>query len=457
MLLCSEIEKEKTFWIKLAQELSFSHEIESLKNNEPIHKKSKILSLYPFLDPNGLLRVGGRLNKASIYYDAKHQIIIPKESRIAKMIINDAHEVTKHRGTQLTMTNTRNQYWIIDTRKTVRNQIHKCVTCHRYSEKMQQQLMGTLPQARVNMSRAFLHSGVDYAGPIEVLTMRKPGKRQVTKGYVAIFVCLCTKAMHLEIVSKLTSEAFLAAFTRFSSRRGLPSNMYSDNSTTFIGAKNELDEDLRIIKEELEPELADIILKDQVQWSFIPPHAPHWGGIWEAGVKSMKHHVRRVIGNSIYTFEEITTMLSEIEAVLNSRPLCPVSNDPEDLSILTPGHFLIGDSLLSPPRPSLLNVNESKLGIYRQISKRIEHFAKRWKAEYLSTLQHRRKWMRQCENVQIGDLVLIKDDDLPPKNVYGTSHRSISGPGWSCEKGVAKDGKITIIEINTQNQHFTYR
>lgn len=402
------------FWIRIAQEENFKEEINALKCGKPINPKSKLLQLNPFLDSNGIIRVGGRLKEALVNFDAKHQIIISKGSTLACLIINDAHKATKHGGTQLTMTHTRAQYWIINTRKAVRNQITKCVKCHRYSQKMQTQLMGTLPDPRVNMTRAFLHTGVDYAGPVKVLTRRKPGKREVTKGWIALFVCLCTKAIHLELVSSLASREFLAAFTRFHGRRGLPSDMYSDNSKTFIGAKNELDEDFRIIKEELEPALADVILKNNVQWHFIPPHAPHWGGIWEAGVKSMKHHVRRVMGESVHTFEEITTMLVEIEAVLNSRPLCPVTNDPNDLSIITPGHFLIGDSLLTPARPSLLEIHPNRLGVYNQISQRVEHFAKRWKREYLSTLQHRRKWMRQCENVEVGDLVIIKDDNLPP-------------------------------------------
>lgn len=414
ILLLKEIERERIFWIKMAQEAAFSEEMKALINKKPLHGKSKLLAFYPFLDSNGLLRVGGRLKEALIDYDSKHQIIIPKDSHIAKLIINDAHLSTKHGGTQLTMTYTRTQYWIMDTRNTVRNQIKNCVVCHRYSKVMQEQLMGNLPEARVNMSRAFLHCGVDYAGPISVLTIKKPGRRQTTKGYVSLFVCLCTKAVHLELVSNYTSEAFLAAFKRFYSRRGLPSNMYSDNGTTFVGAKNELDEDYQIIKEKLEPELADIIIKDNVQWSFIPPHAPHWGGIWEAGIKSMKYHLRRMLGESIHTFEEYTTMLAEIEACLNSRPLCPVSNDPNDLSVLTPAHFLIGDNLLVPPRPSLLDIHTSRLSQWKQISQKVEHFRKRWKAEYLSKLQYRNKWMRQCDNVEVGDMVLIKDDDLPP-------------------------------------------
>lgn len=445
-LTLDEIESERLFWIKLEQEKTFKEEIESLKGGQPISSKSKLLQFNPFIDANGVLRVGGRLREALIDFDSKHQIIIPKNSILSQMIINDAHEITKHGGTQLTMTYTRMQYWIIDTRKSVRNHIHKCVKCHRFAQKLQTQLMGTLPDPRVNMNRAFLHTGVDYAGPIQVLTRRKPGRRETTKAWVAVFVCLCTRAIHLEVVSKLASQEFLAAFTRFRGRRGLPSNMYSDNSLTFVGTKNEMDEDLRIIKEQLEPELADIVLKDKIQWHFIPPHAPHWGGIWEAGVKSMKHHVRRVVGESIYTFEEITTALVEIEAVLNSRPLCPVSNDPNDLSILTPGHFLIGDALLSPPRPSLLEINPNRLGVYKQISQRVEHFAKRWKKEYLSTLQNRRKWMRQCENVETGDLVIIKDDDYPPMKW---------NLGRVTEVFPDEDGLVRSVMVRTEKSEYT--
>lgn len=304
-LSLGEINDERMFWIRTVQSVNFSEELPLLRMGRELRSSSKLLQFNPFVDGNGVLRVGGRLKEALVDYDKKHPIIIPKNSILSNLIINDAHEITKHGGTQLTMTYIRTQYWIIDTQRMVRNQIHKCVTCHRYSKKMQTQLMGTLPDQRINMSRAFLHSGVNYAGPVQVLTRKKPGKREVTKGYVAVFVCLCTKAIHLELVSDMSSERFLAAFARFYGRRGLPSDMYSDNSKTFIGANNEMSEDLTLIKEVFEPQAADVMVKDNVRWHFIPPHAPHWGGIWEAGAKSMKHHVRRVMGQSIYTFEEI--------------------------------------------------------------------------------------------------------------------------------------------------------
>lgn len=159
----------------------------------------------------------------------------------------------------------------------------------------------------------------------------------------------------------------------------------------------------------------------------------------------MKHHVRRVVGESVLTFEEITTTLVEIEAVLNSRPLCPVTNDPNDFSILTPGHFLIGEPLLSPPRPSLLEVHPSRLGIYKQISQRVEHFAKRWKNEYLSMLQHRPKWMRQTENVEVGEMVLVRDDNYPPGQWQ---------LGRILEVFPDSDGLVRSVKVRTQTYEF---
>lgn len=284
MLLCKEIERERIRWIKVTQTLAFHSEIQALANKQPIHPKSKLLAFNPFLDKNRILRVGGRLKEAMIHFDSKHQIIIPKESRLATLIINDAHESTKHGGTQLTMAYTRNQYWIINMRNTVRFHIRKCIKCRRYAAEMQEQLMGTLPAASVNMSRAFVHSGIDYAGPMEVLKLRKRGQRQVTKGYVALFVCICTKAVHIELVSDMTTDTFLSAFTRFTSRRGLPSMMYSDNAKTFIGARNEFFKEYEIIKSNLEPELADIVLKD-ITCTSLGWHMGSWNKVDEKSLK----------------------------------------------------------------------------------------------------------------------------------------------------------------------------
>jgi hypothetical protein len=158
-------------------------------------------------------------------------------------------------------------------------------------------------------------------------------------------MCLATKAIHLEIIEDYTTAGFLAAFLRFVSRRGLPAHMYSDNDTNFHGADRELRISLQAMRTDstLQANLAN----DGMQWHFIPPAAPHFGGLWEAGVKSFKFHLRRAIGSRTLSKAEFATLLCQIEACLNSRPIAAVSDDPGDLFALTPGHFLIGRSLLS--------------------------------------------------------------------------------------------------------------
>ncbi|XP_058803531.1 uncharacterized protein LOC131671257 [Phymastichus coffea] len=210
--------------------------------------------------------------------------------------------------------------------------------------------MAALPPVRVTPARPFSKCGVDYAGPLSMC--RNKGKGAATlKGYVALFVCLCTKAVHLELVSDLTTASFLGAFTWFVGRRGRPSEVWSDNGTNFRGAALELRRLLREAEIDwgvVEGELA----KDGTSWKFIPPSASHFGGLWEAGVKSMKRHLMRVASPRRLTYEELTTLLVSIEATLNSRPLVPSAGDLDDIEALTPSHFLIGTSATSYPQTS---------------------------------------------------------------------------------------------------------
>lgn len=276
------------------------------------------------------------------------------------------------------------------------------------------QLMAALPKPRVRVSRPFTHTGVDYAGPLEILSRRGRGRRQTTKGYICLFVCLSTKAIHLELVGDMTTNTFLAAFHRFSSRRGKPLVMHSDNGSNFVGASRQIEREFEQTLRENEPEIAEQLANDGVQWKFIPPAAPHFGGLWEAGVKSTKFHLKRTLGESVLTFEEMSTTLTEIEGCLNSRPLCPLTTDPTDLTALTPAHFLIGDIIVAAPRPSVAHRPMNRLDRWQQKQILTEHFWKRWSTEYLSRLQQRPKWLTVKENLEVGDLVLVRDERLPP-------------------------------------------
>ena len=264
------------------------------------------------------------------------------------------HRRTLHGGTQLTLATLRQRYWILQGRQRVKALIHRCPTCIRWRATTGQQLMGDLPAPRVTPARPFQHVGVDYAGPVSLLVVR--GRGQCThKGYVALFICLSTRAVHLELVSDCSTEAFIAALRRFTSRRGLCTSIQSDQGTNFVGADRVLREMLAL-RDNRRGLIHSTLLKEGIEWRFKPPAAPHFGRLWEAAVKSTKYHLRRVIGEQHLTFEELSTLLHQIEACLNSRPFIAMSDDPGDLSVLTPGHFLIGDALLSLPDPAVEDV-----------------------------------------------------------------------------------------------------
>ncbi|XP_062557114.1 uncharacterized protein LOC134221972 [Armigeres subalbatus] len=235
------------------------------------------------------------------------------------------------------------------------------------------------------------------------------------KMYVAVFICLCTKAVHLELVSDLTTDRFIQALRRFSARRGKCEDLYSDNGTNFVGARNklkELDELLRT-KEHREG-VARHCSEQGTRWHFNPPSAPHFGGLWEAAVRSAKIHLVKVVGETPLSPEDFTTLLVQIEGCLNSRPLTPMSDDPNDLEPLTPSHFLIGSSLQSLPDPDLENVKLNRLDRFQLMQKLLQDFWKRWRREYLCQLQGRNKRWKPPIKVDIGGLVIIREDNQPP-------------------------------------------
>ena len=193
--------------------------------------------------------------------------------------------------------------------------------------------------------------------------------------------------------------ACIAAVRRFVPRRGLPNVVYSDNGTNSVGAKCELDELQKVSSSsETQNELATYAANRNSQWLTIQPRAPHFGGLWEAAIKSAKHHLRRIVGTTALTFEELTTGFTQIEAMLNSRPLQPLSEDVNDLTALTPGHFLIGAPLNSVSDIGNSMKDSKRWQLIQQMSR---HFWDRWKKEYLSTQQRRNKWSSFTENPRL--------------------------------------------------------
>ncbi|XP_055908033.1 uncharacterized protein LOC129942917 [Eupeodes corollae] len=420
-LKIEELNVSRTTITKLVQNELFYEEIKALNESRAIPKGSGILNLNPFLDKNGILRVGGRLQNSYLPYSQRHPIILKDQHHFSKLIACDAHQRTLHGGQQLMMADIRNYYWITNLKRLVKFTIHKCVRCHRHDAIMQNQLMGSLPTERVIITRPFTNTGVDYAGPVEI-KMWKGRCNKFSKGYIAVFVCLSTKALHLELVSDLTAATFIAAYRRFVARRGICNNLFSDCGTNFKGASNDLKRDSKFITSEWSSTVSKTLATLYTTWHFNPPLSPHFGGLWEAGVKSIKHHLKRTIGTAKLTFEEYSTLLTQIEGCLNSRPLCPMTSDPNDLNVLTPGHFLIGGPLnVLPDR------NHT------------------WSTSYLHLLQQRPKWLQQKPNINVGDIVIVKDDNLPP-SLWLLARVIELHPGT--------DGLTRVATIKTQNSTF---
>ncbi|XP_017788506.1 PREDICTED: uncharacterized protein LOC108571047 [Habropoda laboriosa] len=329
------------------------NEIKRLQAGQTVARTSPLIALNPVLDKTGLLRVGGRLINAKLSFDYKHPIILPANHHITKLILLREHSQTRQ-------------------------------------------------------------SELDYAGPF--LIKEKTRSKTTLKAYLCIFVCFSTKAVHLELAIDMTSQSFLNCLKRFISRRGLCHTIFSDNGTNFVGARNELlDLSKLLTDKEHHQRVKKFLSENNIQWNLIPPRAPHFGGLWEGAVKSTKYHLKRVIGETRLTYEELYTILTQIEACLNSRPLSPLSDDPTDLSPLTPGHFLIGESLTTFSQPDLNHIKENRLSRYQHLQRMLQHFWQRWQAEYLHQLQQRNKWRKNSHaTFGPGTLVLIKDDNLPP-------------------------------------------
>jgi hypothetical protein len=408
-----EMNKSLQRLIIIAQQQEFATEIQTLKDKKSLPKGSKILSLDPFIDNLNILRVGGRLRHAKIPEDQKHPILLPQHHRLTNLIVRQAHIANLHANSQTLLSYLQQKYWIIRGKDIVKRQVRTCIICTRHRAEVMQQKMADLPEYRVCPSQPFNHTGIDYAGPI--LTRPINRSKITTKAYIAIFICCVTKAIHLEIVSDASTKQFIAALRRFIARRGKPTHIYSDNGTNFVGANNEIKELEELVKStNHNQEIASTMASDGITWHFNPPAAPHFGGLWEAGVKSTKYHLRRVMGSTRLTFEELATLTSQIEAILNSRPLTAETTDPSELRALTPGHFLIGQALTTIPDPNLLDLPINRLSRWQSIQQMAQSFWKRWSSEYITRLQNRPKWMSTHASITEGALVIIKDDNSAP-------------------------------------------
>ncbi|XP_018911500.2 uncharacterized protein [Bemisia tabaci] len=405
----TEVRTAEIWIVKFIQAEHFSDDVKLLQREPNALCSLRTQKLTPFLDKDGLLRVGGRLHNADITLNARHPLLLPCKDKLVRLLVEKYHAVNLHPGPQLLQALISQKYWVLAGRSLFRSVVHKCVHCFRARPSNAVPLMGSLPAPRVQPSAPFERTGVDYAGPFSVKLHSNRTARTVP-AYVSVFVCLVTKAVHLEVVDGLSTPEFIAALQRFIARRGNPCLIMSDNGTNFVGAANVF---ARIMKS-ADPALQEFFLKNNIRFENIPPSNPTSGGLWEAAVKSMKSHLKRTIGNERLYAAEFLTLICRIEAMMNSRPLTPMSSDPNDFRPLTPGHFLIGRPLCCPPEPIYFDQDMSRLRRWELVNGMFQAIWRRWSVEYMHTLQPRGKWVKEAPNLEVGTLVLIKDDNLPP-------------------------------------------
>ena len=436
-LIVKELETAALEIIKLVQRKSFPDELFTLTNSSQhdfpkvVVKSSSLKKLCPVLD-QGVLRVGGRLQRSPFSIDIKHPIILPRSHHVTELIINFFHEKEGHCGPQHTLAAVRTRYWIVKGHATVRKALRKCRICRIKYGVGGEQIMAPLPGPRVTPGKpAFTCVGVDYAGPF----FTKVGRNRL-KRYLCVFTCLSSRAVHIELSFSLDTHSFLQALQRFISRRGTPQTVYSDNGSNFVGAAKELRDGFKRLNKNL---VHNRLIRQGIDWVFLPPAASHQGGVWERMIRSIRKIMLGLTSQRLLTDEELLTFTTEVERIINNRPLTPVSSDPNDLEALTPNSLLIQRLDNSLPLDSFIKADGYKKS-WRYVNWLADQFWSRWTKEYLPTLQIRQKWLKPVRNFCVGDVVLIIDD---------IRERGKWPKGRVKEVFAGKDGHVRSLRIRT--------
>ena len=424
---------ELVVWKKV-QEEEYGSEIKSLLKKKPsVKKSSSIRRLRPQLK-DGLLRVGGRLTHASVSESQTHPIILPAKSPLVRKMVVWTHEIHGHCGQNHLMAILRKKYWIVHGNSVARSVISKCFTCRRLSCKPINQLMADLPADRVCPGDPpFTNTGADCFGPFLV----RHGRSRV-KRWGAIFTCLTTRAIHLEVLDSMDQDSFVNAIRRFVARRGPVQRIWSDNGSNLIAADRELREAL----ENFEPdEIAQTLSAKGIEWHFNPPHASHFGGVWERLIRSVRRALGATCLQQVTTDDTLLTLFCETESIVNGRPLTKVNDDPDSPAPLTPSMLLTLKGSAGP----FTETDKKDLFVrrrWRHAQYLADQFWRRWVREYRPLLQERQKWSERRRDVHVGDIVLTLDERLP---------RGSWPLGRVVETIQDSDGRVRQAKVKTEN------
>ena len=387
---------------------------------------------------DGLLRSNSRIVLTDVVpWETKYPVILAHDSDITKMIINHYHVNLKHcAGASHLHAELSRKYWFPKMKRKIKTVIGRCQECRRNSATGKFQKMAPLPEFRVKEPlRAFSVVGVDFAGPICI----KVGRGKVRdKRYICLFTCLQSRGIHLELASSLETDAFIRAFLRFMSRRGRPSTVVSDNGTNFVGAVNEIVE-LKLDNYKLRSELE----KHEIRWIFNPPGAPHFGGAYEAMVKSVKRVLNKILPEADVTEEELTTALIMTEGIINGRPLTVKCEDPVEEVPLSPNNLIIAGWDGEHPGELTGSTKSRIVARWRYIQNLTEQFWCRWRKEVLISWRTREKWKRGEIRFLPGDNVWILDEN---------ARRGHWKVGRITQVFPGRDGVVRVVDVGVEGK-----
>ncbi|KAK0139185.1 hypothetical protein N1851_024265 [Merluccius polli] len=434
-----ELTAAKRFILTSVQRDAYPEEYIALQVDREISRTSAILNLDPSMN-DGLLRIGGRLRHASISPEVRNPIILPKQSHVTTLLVNHYHMKVEHQGRQFTEGAIRAAgLWIVAGKRLISSVLHRCVTCRKLRGRLEVQKMADLPPERLSSSAPFTYVGLDVFGPWEVLTRRTRGGAAQSKRWAILFTCMSTRAVHIEVIDSMDTASCINALRRFFALRGPAKQLRSDRGTNFIGASSELG--MRP-DDPKQTSTLKYLHENGCTWEFNPPHASHMGGVWER----MIGVTRRILDSMLLrtkhthlTHDVLCTLMAEVCAIINARPLVPVSSDPSSPMLLTPAMLLTQKPGVSPPHGSFGDKDLFKCQ-WRQVQALANEFWSRWRTEYLHTLQPRRKWHTACRNLEVGDIVLLKQSDSP-RNEWPMGLVTTTSP--------SSDGKVRKVEVRT--------
>ncbi|XP_058836375.1 uncharacterized protein LOC131692959 [Topomyia yanbarensis] len=438
-----EMRKAEISLIRMVQWETFPDELVTLTQNskvpleerKPIEKSSAIYQESPMIDEFGILRIDGRIKSAeSAPYSAKFPIILPKQHELTKLIINHYHHIYRHANSEIVFNELRQRYYVPQLRAAVKRVARDCQWCKISKTRPKVPMMAPLPGARLaSFVRPFSYVGLDLFGPLLVKVGRSQAKR-----WVALFTCLTIRAVHVELVHSLTTEACVMSVRRFVSRRGAPVEIHSDNGTNFQGASRLLQDQISKLNEELAATFTNLATR----WMFIPPGAPHMGGPWERMVRSVK--TAMLAANSVRTLDDeaLLTLAVEAEGIVNSRPLTYLLLDSEEQEALTPNHFLLGSSSgAKQPVVEPITTTAALRSSWNQIQQQVDTFWHRWVREYLPTLTRRTKWFGDVKPIAVGDLVFVVDDVRRNGWIRGRVQHVVTGQDGRVRQAVVQTSK----------------